>query len=717
VSGIVVDGEGKPVSGASINANSRNGSRNDSANSKPDGRFTLAGFKAFSEINLRARKPELASPYVSVKIEDENVSDVRIEMLSESKISGYVVDMNGNRYPEARLYARATSGPGANFGSRIYDSDAQGNFEIGGLAAGSYSIVRYRSGGSGNDVATTVELAAGDHLENVEIVWDLDDGVVISGRVLDREGKGIRYANLNLQGPGWGNAQTNDEGEFRLLDVQEGVYTLTVNSGSHMGTKLEGIQSGTEGLEIVLQPSASVSGTIVSQMTGEPVQDFSIQVKYNGFSYGSDRYTSFHDNEGAFMLKGIIGVSPVLNVRAEGFAETTMELPPVTPGEEMSNVRIVLEDGAELFGTVTSSSGDFLSGVNIFIGNVPNSPWQRDRESRATTNQNGEFTVSSLMAGDLMVSVHAQGYAMASQTVYLNRGGANEAHFVLGEGGTVEGYVTTNGDPIEGANIFVGGQVNGSSVQENTTTDTQGFYSIRGLPDGVFSLNININNGPTPRSKNVQVEVSDGMVTELNQEFEVGNSTLEGYIYIGENETSSGRVNLSIDTGNGQENKNQEVGNDGYYYFDGLPAGQVSLRAFNTSMSNNMNQKLTTGTLGENDSIQLDLVLFGGATLTCVVQNVPQGYQTMIVLVAGQQQIPTVLDQATMMALQPNMVTQSVVQPDGIARMSMLDPGEYTLILFSFDPAQIQESFSIENVVGQVITIGENEEQEISLSL
>jgi hypothetical protein len=58
-----------------------------------------------------------------------------------------------------------------------------------------------------------------------------------------------------------------------------------------------------------------------------------------------------------------------------------------------------------------------------------------------------------------------------------------------------------------------------------------------------------------------------------------------------------------------------------------------------------------------------------------------------------------------------------VVQPDGIARMSMLDPGEYTLILFSFDPAQIQESFSIENVVGQVITIGENEEQEISLSL
>lgn len=714
VSGIVVDAEGKPVSGVSINGNTRNGSQYDYASSTPDGRFTLAGFKAFSEVNISASKSGSAAPYTSVKIENENVSDVRIELLPESKISGYVVDRNGNRQPEAQLYARATSGPGRNYGSSIRTSDDQGNFELTGLTAGSFAIHLYRNGGSGNNVAETVEVAQGEHLENVEIVWDLEEGLVIAGRVLDREGKGIRYASLILQGPGHGNTQTNDEGEFRLSNVQEGVYTLRADSSRHMGTQLEGIQAGTEGLQIVLQPSASISGTVVSQMSGQPVQEFGIRVKNTRNFHDGNGYTSFHDEEGAFRFTNINGLNPVLSVRAEGYAETTMELPPVTPGAEMSNVRVVLEEGAELFGTVTSSSGDVVPGASIFIGQVPRQSYQRDSESRTSTDQNGEFTVSSLMAGELTVSSYAHGYAMASQTVYLNRGD-NEVHFVLGEGGTVEGYVTTSGEPVESANISASGQVNGSYIRESTTTDAQGFYSIRGLPDGVFSLNIN--GGTTRRNKNARVEVSDGMVTEFNQNFELGSSALEGYIYVGENETTSGTVTLNIDTGNGQESKSQEVGNDGYYYFEGLTAGQVSLRAHNTLMGNNMSQqKMTTGTLGENESIQLDLVLFGGATLTCVVQNVPQGYQTMIMLLAGQQQIPTVLDQQTMMALQPNMVSQSVVNPDGTALMSMLDPGEYTLILLAFDPAQIQESFSIENVVGQVVTIGENEELEVSLS-
>ena len=713
ISGIVVDLDGKPIQGVNLNGNDRQ-NHYDRQETNEKGRFVLAGFVPQSNVIIKAQKSDLASLPMTIKVEDTNVVDVRVEMKTAAKISGIIVDTRGEPMPEANIF---TSSEDDEYGQSSRANDG-GKFTIDGLSAGTYNLkpIINNSWNSRHKTLASITLEEGEHKEDVRIVWDVEQGkMTIKGRVTDDRGDAVKDARLwaHSQNGGSGfDARTDENGDYVLDGLQEGSYNINFNRMGYSSGNLRNIAAGSTNADIVVDRTGTITGKIVQASNGEAITDFRILLLNSNQRYSGHmerQFKSYHHNEGYFEVKNAYPGYVSLVVRAAGFAELTHTVDGIQSAETTDNVVIEMESGKTLTGTVSDYNGNTIRGAKIFIGKVPRSSWERDNGAKATSNAQGKFELDGLPEGDVEIGAHSAGFLSDSVTVSMTSG-QNHVDLVLQEGATVEGYVYLDGKPKKNANVYA--HINSDSVQ--IQTDEKGFYQLKGVGIGQGNLQAGFNDpNSSYRNMSTSIETATGMVTEYSFDFKDANSSVEGYIKVAEDKTSAGQVNLQVNTGDTQESRHLQVGADGHYLFEGIPAGKVTLNAYGTSVQT---RKAATGEVGENEVLHLDIELYGGSTINVSVNNIPQGRQVYFMVLKGEVALPETFNETTLTELSMNTVSSGSIGPEGTGTVGMIEPGQYTIVAGAYDLSGGRPNFETLIMTSSTLTVKKDQEHSVNLS-
>lgn len=224
---------------------------------------------------------------------------------AESDIEGRVVDRGGRPVSGADVYAAS----GSDWVSIPLDvesdslsrnwveiehatTDARGRFVIADLKPGALRLAVRASGFAPRAIEDGfVPEAAPRVLPDIV----LEPGVVLTGRVVDPAGRGVRGAillaaldgsasgqRLALPGRGVPLAETGAEGEFRIDRLGPGPWHLIVDSPEHLVTDAHGAtrRAGEEvsGLLLRVEPGAEIEGRIQWAGAGAPVGAASVRV-------------------------------------------------------------------------------------------------------------------------------------------------------------------------------------------------------------------------------------------------------------------------------------------------------------------------------------------------------------------------------------------------------------------------------------------------------
>lgn len=706
--GRVVDENGRPLPDAAVNARTDRGNEYDFVRTGKDGTFVVAGFSPNTRVRVDASKSgyafesiELAGEFVSVK--EVDVRGVRIVMGPGGSISGIVVNESGHPQPNIQVYARAASGRG---GGRVEKSGPEGAFKLGNLPEGTYTLQFFDAGGqsitatSPDGQAENVELARGEDLTGVQLLYVGETGLSISGRVTDVQGNPIPSVRIRVRGPSVQEAQTDAQGRYTFSGLGEAVYSVRASSSDHSYAGSISAQGGSENVDFVLSALASIEGRVVEAATGEPVMAFRVQS-------GRESHT-VQDSEGRFRLTRVSEGSAVVRVQAEGYTEISQEVHNIVGGQTVYDVVVRMEAGAKLSGTVVSRSRQPISSAEIFLGRVPNE-WGSDRDVLTRTDVEGRFKLTSLPSGSVTISARHPEYASGSIDLNLSRSSENSGEIVLNQGGVVEGTVRLGGSPVADVTVSLTANPNGRV----TRTDKNGAYRIAGLGEGRSNVSTSIREGGSYRNQNQTVDLFDEMTTTVNFDFAPGTSSIEGTIYLNAETPIQEQAYLSatIETGTGAvESSSTQTNGTGAYLFENLPAGSVQLRVdIPSSMG-----IVSSLELGEHQSLQHDIYLDEGASILCDFSGVALGsLTTMVLLLSGEVAIPE-FSQAFFESIEGLMVGAGQVL-NGQALLSRVEPGTYTVLAVAYDMqiTQSEEDLFATALWQTVIVTVEEEEQKI----
>ncbi len=309
ISGRVTDTEGRPVKGARIAVNSVLASSNGSldgflsarkqrwqdawskldrplyaplgslvgAASDAEGRFTLSGVGAEQVVSVEI----VARGYAAAVVKVVNRPGFDAAEYNQAALAAELPQMRGVRMiprlvgpdfeqiAEAELTIRGDIFQGADrapvaganvsvslgWGPSIWaNADASGRYELRGLPRNQELLVGFRPPAASNLLARTLAVKAAPGEAAVDFDAELKPGVVVEGRVFDREtGRGLKSGvrfvplpgNKFVNEPGYDlykrsrvMESTDDEGRFRLMIIPgPGVLMAQVHEG---GTRIEG---------------------------------------------------------------------------------------------------------------------------------------------------------------------------------------------------------------------------------------------------------------------------------------------------------------------------------------------------------------------------------------------------------------------------------------------------------------------------------------------
>jgi 5-hydroxyisourate hydrolase-like protein (transthyretin family) len=719
ISGTVLDEDGAPVSGISVSAQSETTNTYDSKRVKEDGRFMVAGFRPNSSVRIRPHGNDYAGKATTIKLEETSVTDVVIPVAPAAKITATLVDSNGLPAAGKNIYAQAqVSGVSIEQGR----SNSSGVVTLTGLAEGTYHLKHQISDYfnlNGDPTLETVSVSKSQHLKGLRFVIDeteMADRFTITGTITDDLGAPVSSVQVYAWSNGGGqiSGRSDAEGKYTLANVPEGTLQLQYSSSKHAPMN-KSFAAGTVDANVVMTRTGSLSGKVVQAGNRQPVVDFSLFLSNNGqIPRQGSTYKRYHHEDGEFTLDGAYANGKVgLMVQAEGFADINMPINGIFGGETLSGVVVLMEMEATVAGQVVDTQGNPVKNAWVFKGRVPGNSWEREQATKVTSDAQGRFELAGLARGNQVISAFKDGFAPGNLDVNISQTSSN-IQVVLGDGATVSGSVLLNGNPAPNVQLYGNiGNRSGGYSDFRGETDAAGSFTIRGIPEGKGNVSANIADNGTQRSMNQQIEVAEGMNTEVVFDFKSATSSVEGYLMTSETDTTAGQVQLSISSGSNMEFRHVQVGSDGHYLFEGLPSGRISLRSFS---QNTQSQKAITAELGEDEDLRLDIKLYGGTNVLVRVDNVPDQHQSMAILVPEESadHIPEEMNIAEYQTLFQVATGQAQVQ-DGAGTLTGVEKGSYTVVVIAF-PMNTTTSEMVMQMTTETVTVTEQTEITTSVS-
>lgn len=508
ISGHVVDESGAPLAGivvygTSASSHSLEDQTADTAKTRDDGSFVVGGFSTGADVSLFLDNRWTlfnADPAGGrVRLEDHDVTGVRLVVGPGATISGTVVTAQGDPKAGVSMYAqRVSPADGRKFSN---ESSFNGSITFQGLNPGTYRLMFADVPGWRADEAQTVTVPKGGRVTGLKIIYPENRGLSISGRVTDAHGSALSGATVSVFGSR--EVRTDISGQYQVDSLESREYTMTVRIEGYSTVNRRRVSAGSTGVNFALKQYASVEGRVVSRRTGDPVTEFDLarEVVSPDGNRRSWRFRRVLDPEGRFRFQADEG-DVTVKVRAEGYAPARVPIGPVAGGTAKGDVIVRLTTGAVLTGRVRSRSGAAVGGAEFTLVQTA------AREPLGLSNPDGSYRLTSVPAGSTILHITPPGYAPTEIAVNLSPSTETQRDVVVNDGGAIEGVVTLDGNPFAGFLVSVTTTLN--DVVE-TRIDSEGYYRIPNLPAGAAKVKV------LGRSdKPVTIEVVDGETYEVN---------------------------------------------------------------------------------------------------------------------------------------------------------------------------------------------------------
>jgi protocatechuate 3,4-dioxygenase beta subunit len=374
------------------------------------------------EVRAEGFQPGTASG-VAVE-EGSRVDGVDIALSRGGTIRGRVVESRSGRpLPDATVGAELSGSGGRGRMPRMMGggdtgamTDAEGGYELTGLAPGTWSVTA--SHPEWSDSTVTVEL------EDAPATADLrlGRGGTISGVVV-AGGRPVGGAEVGLSeagdaGPrGFGGGQgslTGEDGRFGFERLSPGRYTLSATLRSQSSAPVEAVVTGEGAQEVtlILGEGAAIHGTI-SGLPESALAGISVNASGPDGYFASTRAGS----DASFGLTGVPEGSIRLGATAGDFATSTRVAHTsvtIGPGQADAYAEIVFEAGYRVEVRVSRSAQPV---ADAFVNAFPESG--AGRSASARTDEMGTCVLEGLQDGSYTFMANVQGGAPVRETVAL----------------------------------------------------------------------------------------------------------------------------------------------------------------------------------------------------------------------------------------------------------------------------------------------------------
>jgi len=291
-------------------------------------------------------------------------------------------------------------------------TDEHGVFVFDALLPDTRYVVRAVDTSRGLVSAETLPVVLKPGEQKDDAVLRLVSGASLSGKVLTKErGRPLEGAEVRLTGPEnspvveicLATARTNEDGVYSIELFSPGHYRAsctpppnrTIEGGSLVREVSPAPGEAVTGVDFAFQEGTSIAGHVFSS-AGMPVCDAVIRV---GHTDTSEEQTTKSGVDGQYYVAGLLpDLEYRLVVEAQGYAiDGRTEH---VPSAGRRGVDFRLADEAAVSGRVVNEKKEPLS--SVLLRSIPDdaaTAW-RSRYLVASTNEEGEFTFSRLVAGE-----------------------------------------------------------------------------------------------------------------------------------------------------------------------------------------------------------------------------------------------------------------------------------------------------------------------------
>jgi uncharacterized GH25 family protein len=616
--GLVVDGDEKPVGGASVSVSS-NPPR--TVTSEADGSFAIAGLVARS-YTLVARAPQGVAGPVTAKLTEKS-DPVVMHLRPGAKVVVAVTDDAGKAVDGATVELRGIDvvRQSTKAGETTFVSVAPGGYQLAAWADGKARTLQWLNVGAGDAQAKLV----------------LVGGAKVSGRVVDEAGTGIAGARITFHGASDWSQQANErldgvmsekDGSFTFAAMPAGSYRFAAAHsdfarGSTQIVTLDGAHPH-DGVEIKLEKGAVVRGRVVDTAK-QPVPAARVRVgamSRRGMIFEPPRQ-AYTDAKGAFEIKGLARRELAAVAMHESGASNT--IPVDTTNGDVSDVTLVIDVTGTIAGVVVDPAGNPIEGAQVSAG--PNfrdqgavrdfSQWRLRGFPQELTDGDGRFTLAGLAPGSYMVRATRSQSASRGRRDAIEgtvaQTGTNNLRLVLQPEGAVKGKIAFADGTAPGAfTVQVG-------FSQQSFMGGGGEFLLDALPPQKYELSVR---GPNFQTRAAEVTVEPGKTADagtitVNKGRQLagvvvaeGQPVPNATVFAGRQIFGSGSTNSANFGPMGQGTKTDTTDASGKFVITGLSEGDIAVVAEQASIGRSKALRVPTQMPGQGDLV-LELQKFG----------------------------------------------------------------------------------------------------------
>jgi large repetitive protein len=342
----------------------------------------------------------------TVEVEAGETSYCEVEIIGvNGKISGTVTEAGGSVAIEgAYVIARGSNGVLAGFAT----TDSGGDYELSGLATGSYTVKANRNTGSITKVVNVSVTDGATMTLNLSAA-----GGSISGTVKNLSQVAITGAILSARkDAGFYTAVSNSSGNYSIVGLAAGTYTVTVdpNENNYVAGKITDVVvvagQNTSGKNFSLGVDGKISGT-VRNASQTPIEG-AIVVAVDPANPEASHSSSITNPNGDYTVAHLAGGTYMICVSASGYVSDSEMGVTVTAGQMSSGHDFVLgTSGGTISGTVYRADGQTP---------IEDAMVQCSSEGKSfgyvMSGSNGSYSLAMLQAGTYQVQAAASGYEL-----------------------------------------------------------------------------------------------------------------------------------------------------------------------------------------------------------------------------------------------------------------------------------------------------------------
>jgi 5-hydroxyisourate hydrolase-like protein (transthyretin family) len=484
---------------------------------------------------------------------ETNITGIDASLVKASKISGRVTGPDGTAIFESidvTTYRWTGTSWDRLFPGPLFTStDANGNYSINGLTAGTYRI-GFRSG-SGNfaseyynntttlDSATDIIVSAETTITGIDA--SLENTAEISGRITGPNGA-MPLGNISVNayhwtGQSWSgewSTTTSSNGNYSIRGLRAGNYRLQFVDSTNENYVQEYYNDASDidsAIDIVVPAEATVSGidaslAIASRISGRvtgpggatPLKSINVLTyRWTGSNWQQNWLSyAYTDANGNYSIGGLLAGTYRVRFKGNGnyleeFYDDAPTLDSATDiilsaATTINGIDASLANGSRISGKVTGPSGTTpLKDIYVSPYRWTGSDWEYVYQSYAFTDNNGNYSIEGLIPGTYRLQFSSIGNGDHVSEYYSDSANLNSAADIIVTAGTtitginaslaiasrISGRVTGPGGTtsLEDINVYAY-RWTGSDwdYQSNANTDGNGNYSVGGLPAGTYRI-------------------------------------------------------------------------------------------------------------------------------------------------------------------------------------------------------------------------------------